>query len=223
MRRILGWILCILLLTGSVTADAGEKYVALTFDDGPSGKFTRRLLDGLQQRDVKASFFLCGYRLELYPQEAERIYREGHEIGIHGFSHDPMTPMAEEDVTREIRKTAALLPKGSHPLFLRPPGGLCGAETLAAAKRDGLAILSWSLDPQDWAVRDAEMVVRSVVTRVRDGDVILMHDMSDSSVDAALEIVDILTRKGYRFVTVTELARIKGVKLRPGGAYYRFG
>lgn len=222
MRRFFAGILCIFLLLAPVRAQGKEKYVALTFDDGPSGRFTRALLDGLRERNARASFFLCGYRLELYPGEARRILEEGHEIGIHGFSHDPMDPMTEAQVTDQIRRTARLLPAQAHPIFLRPPGGLSSDALRAAAKRDGLSVLSWSVDPQDWALRDPEAIVDMVVSRIRDGDVVLLHDMSDSSVEAALRIVDILSKRGFQFVTVTELARIKGHTLKPGKEYYRF-
>ena len=84
MRRFFGIFLCFCILIFPVRGAEETKYVALTFDDGPSGRFTRRLLDGLQQRDVKATFLLCGYRLKDYPKEAQRIFREGHEIGLHG-------------------------------------------------------------------------------------------------------------------------------------------
>ena len=87
-----------LMLCFPVRADAGARYIALTFDDGPSGRFTRRLLDGLQDRNVKATFLLCGYRVEGYPKEAARIIAEGHEIGLHGYSHDPMNTMTESQV-----------------------------------------------------------------------------------------------------------------------------
>ena len=222
MRRFFAVILCVSLLLVPVRAEGEEKYVALTFDDGPSGRFTRALLEGLRQRHARASFFLCGYRVELYPREALQILEEGHEIGIHGFSHDPMDPMTEDQITDQIRATARLLPQYAHPVFLRPPGGLTCDALRAAAKRDGLSVLSWSVDPQDWAIRDPEAIVDTVVSRVRDGDVVLLHDMSDSSVEAALRIVDILSKRGFRFVTVTELAQIKGHTLKPGKEYYRF-
>ena len=220
MRRIFTGLLCALMLTGLVRADAGAQYVALTFDDGPSGRFTRRLLDGLRERDAKATFLLCGYRILEYPAEAERIAAEGHEIGLHGYSHDPMCDMTEAQVAAEIRKTAALLP-GS-PLFLRPPGGKYNEATIAAAKNAGLAILSWSLDPKDWATDDAEAIVSRVVEKAKDGDVILLHDMSDSSVTAALRIVDRLQARGFRFITVSDLAKIKGTELQPGVVYRNF-
>ena len=194
--------------------------MALTFDDGPSGRFTRRLLDGLKERDVKATFLLCGYRVEDYPKEAVRIAAEGHEIGIHGYSHDSMSTMTESQVMSEIKKTAALLPGSA--VFLRPPGGKYNDATCAAAKKAGLAILSWSLDPKDWAIHDTGAIVSAVVEKARDGDVILLHDMSDSSVTAALRIIDQLEVRGFRFVTVSELAEIKGVSLKPGKIYSRF-
>lgn len=222
MRRIIGILLCLMMLASTVRADTGVSYVALTFDDGPSGRYTRRLLDGLEERNVKATFLLCGYRIETYPEETRRIYDEGHEIGIHGYSHGSFCPMTADEITREIRATAALLPAGCHPLFLRPPGAVCSEEVAKAAEKDGLAILNWSVDPQDWAVRNADMIVRAVTERTGDGDVILLHDMSDSSVDAALRIVDILSARGFEFVTVTELAQIKGTRLQPGAEYYRF-
>lgn len=222
LRKVMGFLLAVLLLTSTVRADAGAKYVALTFDDGPSGRFTRRLLDGLQERDVKATFLLCGYRLKDYPEEAQRIFDEGHEIGIHGYSHASFCPMTADEITREIRETAQLLPEGCHPLFVRPPGGMCSGEVLKAAKRDGLSILSWSVDPQDWALLNADLIVKTVTERTEDGDVILLHDMSESSVDAALRIIDILSERGFQFVAATELAQIKGVRLTPGGTYIRF-
>ena len=194
--------------------------MALTFDDGPSGRFTRRLLDGLKERDVEATFLLCGYRLKQYPAEGARIAAEGHEIGIHGYSHDAMNRMTEAQVAAEIRKTAGLLPGSA--AFLRPPGGKYNEATIAAAEQAGLAILSWSLDPKDWDCDDAGMITDRVVQKAKDGDVILLHDMSDSSVTAALRIIDRLRAKGFRFVTVSELAKIKGVTLQPGKVYTGF-
>lgn len=220
MRRIIGILLC-LCLSCPVYARA-ERYVALTFDDGPSGRFTRRLLDGLQERGVKATFLLCGYRVKDYPKEAQRIFEEGHEIGLHGYSHGCMAKMCQEELEREIADTLAVLPEGCRPAFLRPPGGKCSPVVVDAAKQADLGILSWSVDPRDWASHDAQVIQEAVVTTVRDGDVILLHDMSDTSVDAALSIVDELKAQGFTFVTVSELARLNGITIEPGKVYTRF-
>ena len=222
MRRFFGIFLCFCILIFPVRGAEETKYVALTFDDGPSGRFTRRLLDGLQQRDVKATFLLCGYRLKDYPKEAQRIFREGHEIGLHGYSHDDMGKMNYKQVKKEILDTMALLPEGCTPVFLRPPGGSSGSGLQEATREMGLAILNWSVDPRDWANHDAATVETFVTESVRDGDVILLHDMCDCSVDAALGIIDKLHKQGFRFVTVSELARIRGITPQPGKLYYRF-
>lgn len=222
MRRLICLILCGMLLVFPIRAAQAEKLVALTFDDGPSGKYTQRLLDGLAQRGVKATFLLCGYRLKDFPDTARRIFAEGHEIGLHGYSHDNMSKMTGAQVAAEIAQTAALLPPGCNPAFLRPPGGACSETVRSAAKNSGLAVLTWSVDPRDWATTDAVAVEAAVIQQVGDGDVILLHDMTNSSVDAALNIVDTLEAQGFRFVTVSELARIKGIVPQPGDIYCRF-
>lgn len=209
-----------LLCPGKVHAQG--KMVALTFDDGPSGRFTRALLQGLEERQAKATFLLCGYRLKDYPAEARKILDQGHEIGLHGYSHDPMDQMSKGELTRELKDNLKLLPQGCNPVFLRAPGGACSQLVKDTAKDFGLAVLNWSVDPRDWATRDAEAITTMVIDNVQDGDVILLHDMTDSSVEAALAIIDRLKAQGFQFVTVSELANRKGIPIEPGKEYYRF-
>lgn len=221
MKRLLWVVLCFLCLCPLVArAEAGT--VALTFDDGPSGRFTRALLEGLEQRQVKATFLLCGYRLKDYPKEAKRILEDGHEIGLHGYSHDPMNKMSRRELERELKDNLALLPSGCKPVFLRPPGGASSKTVKDTARDMGFGILNWSVDPRDWATRDAGAITAMVLDNVQDGDVILLHDMTDSSVEAALSIIDRLQAQGFRFVTVTQLAQLKGVTIEPGEEYCRF-
>lgn len=222
MKKILIALLCLRLCLMPVKAVPEEKFVALTFDDGPSGRFTTRLLDGLNQRNAKGTFLLCGYRMELYPELTERIVREGHEIGLHGYSHKSMDTLCSSQIRKELEKTQALLPEDCQVTFLRPPGGFCGSCVTKVAEDMGYAILSWSVDPKDWALHDADTVVNFVLRHVKDGDVILLHDMTDSSVDAALRIIDRLQKEHYRFVTVSELAALRGVALEPGACYTHF-
>ena len=222
MRRIFACLLCALLLCPRASGAESPNYVALTFDDGPSGRFTRALLEGLEQRQVKATFLLCGYRLKDYPKEAKRILEDGHEIGLHGYSHDPMNKMSRRELERELKDNLALLPSGCKPVFLRPPGGASSKTVQDIARDMGFGILNWSVDPRDWATRDTWAVEREVIRKVKDGDVILLHDMTDSSVDAALNIVDSLQKEGFRFVTVSELARIRETNIVPGRKYTHF-
>lgn len=221
MRRVVCLLLCLLLLPVTAKGE-GEKYVAITFDDGPSGRYTQKLLDGLKERDVKATFLLCGYRLKEYPQEAQRIFAEGHEIGSHGFSHKNMQEMGRKEIAQELLDTEALLPQGCRVSFLRPPGGCCSDAVRQVAQARKLAILGWSVDPKDWATTDADSIQSSVVKNVADGDVILLHDMSDSSVTAALRIIDQLSQQGYHFVTVSQLAALRGTVPRAGQSYSSF-
>ena len=222
MRRIFTLLLCALLLCPVTARAAEEKYVALTFDDGPSGKFPRRLLKGLYDRAAKATFLLCGYRLKQYPDLADQLLAEGHELGIHGYSHGNMQTMTRTEIAIEIMDTEALLPKKAKFVFFRAPGGCCSDGVLQVAKARGLAVLGWSVDPRDWATSDVLAIDAAVVEQVKDGDIVLLHDMTDSSVDAALAIIDHLQAQGFSFVTVSELAYLRQEKIKPGAFYDSF-
>ena len=220
MRRILTAFLLIFLL--SRPAAAAPAYLALTFDDGPSGTITGRLLEGLAERNVQATFLLCGYRMELYPEVTAAIAAGGHEIGLHGYSHKNLANLSRRQIAGELAKTQALVPEGCRVKFLRPPGGADNEAIRQIAEARGLALLHWSVDPRDWATQDSAAVVERVVASARDGDVILLHDMSHSSVTAALEIIDRLTLEGYQFVTVSELAKLRNLRPEPGQRYESF-
>lgn len=222
MRRMIAGIVALSLLLLPVRGAQAEKYVSLTFDDGPSGRYTRRLLDGLSERGVKATFLLCGYRMKDYPDITQRIYEEGHEIGFHGYSHDPMSTMSRRQIAQELMDTEKLLPEGCRPVFLRPPGGGTGDAVRQVAQVRLLGLLNWSVDPKDWQIHDAPRVIERVLSQVQDGDVVLMHDMSDSSVTAALEIVDALKARGYTMVTVSQMAKLRNIRIRPGEQYRCF-
>lgn len=222
MRRFLAGILILSLLVFPVQGKEAPKLVALTFDDGPSGRFTQALLEGLRERNAKATFLLCGYRIRQYPELAQQIHNEGHEIGYHGFSHDSMKGMSRLTIAQELMDTQALLPEDCDPVFLRPPGGFITDGVRQVAQARQLAILSWSVDPRDWATTETAAVEQLVLGSVQDGDIILLHDMTMSSVRAALDIVDALQKQDFQFVTVSELARLREVKIKPGQTYKRF-
>ena len=222
MKRFISLFLCLCMLSIPAQAENNQKMVALTFDDGPSGRFTRKLLEGLEERDAKATFLLCGYRMEVYPELTERIFREGHEIGLHGYTHNAMQTMCRTEVTMEIEKGMELLPDGCEVAFMRSPGGLYSKCVVSAAADQGLSLLHWSVDPQDWEVHNKAAIEKAVLEKVTDGDIILLHDMSGSSVQAALDIVDALLQEDYQFVTVSELARLRGIRPKPGNTYKKF-
>ena len=222
MRRLIALFLSLPFLVLPARAASASKYVALTFDDGPSGKYTRTLLDGLYDRGAKATFLLCGYRIQDYPDIAQRIFEEGHEIGFHGYSHDSMKTMSRRQIAQELMDTESLLPEGCRPAFLRPPGGFSSDAVQQVAQARGLAILHWSVDPQDWEVHSEQAIEKAVLGQVQDGDIILLHDMTTASVEAALDIVDALLKQDFEFVTVSELARLRGIRPRAGVLYKKF-
>lgn len=231
-KRLLPCVaLLALLLSAGAWAETEDKteqkpagYVALTFDDGPSGALTQRLLDGLQERGAKATFFLCGYRMEQYPDAMERYLEEGHELGVHSTVHTDLTKLTPEQLREDMAGTAQMIEEmtGIWPVLMRPPGGAYDEKVLREAEQEGMRVILWSVDPRDWATHDARQVLSTMAREAGDGDVILMHDMSKSSVDAALRLIDELQEKGFCFVTVSELAERKGVSMTAGSVYEDF-
>lgn len=222
MRRFAA-VLCFLALLCPAARAQTPQYIALTFDDGPSGRYTEQLLDGLAAREVHATFFLCGYRVEQYPALAARIAGEGHEIGSHGDRHDFFTHMSAEAVCADLSAAAEKITAatGVTPALLRPPGGLYDLDVLARSVCADAPVILWSIDPEDWRDKRAADVTSFVTKRAKSGDIILLHDMHASSVEAALDIIDALEARGYVFVTVSELALLAGTELRGGKAYCR--
>lgn len=192
--------------------------VALTFDDGPRNTTTGPLLEGLALREVCATFFLVGSRI----QGSESLIREmataGHQVGVHTYDHVMVTDLSRQDFDLQVGKTRALLAEilGPGDYWLRPPYGIVDDGVVKWA--DGPLIL-WSVDPEDWKDRDTARIVAAVTEHVSDGDVILMHDIYDSSVEAALRIVDILLDRGFCFVTVEQLMALRGVTPEKGVLY----
>lgn len=223
-------VLCFLLFLLPVLccpnapAQQAPSYIALTFDDGPSGRITRRLLEGLEDRGVRATFFLCGYRLKEYPQIAPLIAADGHEIGLHGYSHDSMKNMDRQTLLKELHRTRHLILEqtGIRSVLLRPPGGLCGEVLGQVAAAEGMPLVLWSLDTKDWARQDASFVADQIIKNAKDGDIVLLHDMQMSTVDGVFQAIDVLARQGFRFVTVSHLAELRGIALRGGVQYTRF-
>lgn len=195
-------------------------YVALTFDDGPS-RHTERLLDGLAERGVQATFFLLGSRLEGSEALVQRMKAEGHQIGNHSYSHKELGAMtdkaAAEDLARCDLALCTLLGEGDY--WVRPPYGSMGSGLPA---RLDVPVVLWSVDPEDWACRNADAVTHHILSCVRDGDIVLLHDCYASTVDAALRTVDALQERGIQPVTVEQLAALRGKTAQSGAVFLRF-
>ena len=178
--------------------------VALTFDDGPHQTCTPALLNGLKQRGVKATFFLMGENIAGKEPLVQRMQAEGHLIGNHGYRHIQMTKEEAEQACVDIEQTEKLIQSitGKRPEYLRPPYGDWNEQLEC---RVNLTTVLWNVDSLDWKFQNTDRIVRRVEKDVNDGDIILMHDIFPTSVEAALRIVDDLQKQGYEFVTVEEL------------------
>ncbi len=181
-----------------------ESVVALTFDDGPHGTYTSELLDGLKQRGVVASFFVLGEHIEGNEELILRMKEEGHLIGNHTFSHVKLDTLSDSAACDEVRRTCEAIEAvtGEKVEYIRPPYGDYSEELECMIN---LNKVLWTVDPQDWNTTDTNAIVRHVVNNVKDGDIILLHDIYPSSVAAALRIVDELKARGYIFVTVDDI------------------
>lgn len=202
-----------------VQAEEGRKLIALTFDDGPRRSTTTTLLDGLAQRGVPATFFLIGEQIPGNEDLLRRMDAEGHQVGIHSYSHVRLTALNNADFAAEVDRTRTVLKNalGHNDFLLRPPYGMTDA---GVKRRAGAPIILWSVDPEDWRDRNAEREVSCILSQVRDGDIILLHDIYPESVEAALRVVDALHEQGFYFLTVSELFAAKGIPLEQGTVYW---
>lgn len=204
----------------AVPAAAGVEApcVALTFDDGPRRETTTLLLDGLARRGVHATFFIVGTRVEGREDILLRMAAEGHQIGIHSQNHKILSGLSVADLRVEVEGLARTLTGllGQQEFMLRPPYGETSPTLL---KWTECPIILWSVDPEDWSDHDVERQVATVVSSVKDGDIILLHDIYYASVETALQVADALLAEGYRLVTVEELFAIRGAEAEAGREY----
>lgn len=178
--------------------------VALTFDDGPSPKYTPLLLDGLKERNVRATFFLLGQNVKENQELVQRMQAEGHLLGNHTYNHVQLNKIPETTARQEILKTNNEIYEatGKYPEYMRPPYG-------AWKKNMELCVemlpVFWDIDTLDWKSQNVDAILKAAGEEPEDGSIILMHDEYQTSVEAALLLVDRLKEKGYEFVTVDEL------------------
>lgn len=181
-----------------------NKKIALTFDDGPHPYYTEQLLDGLKERGVVATFFVTGEHASLHSDVIKRMHEEGHLIGNHTYSHMQLQNSNREKFKEELIITNQVIENiiGEEVCYVRPPYGTW--DKTLEGDLNMIPVL-WTIDPLDWCSDDVSCVVDKVTNKVKDNDIILMHDYYDTTVTAALKIVDELLEEGYVFVTVEEI------------------
>ncbi|MDR1701716.1 MAG: polysaccharide deacetylase family protein [Sporomusaceae bacterium] len=185
-----------------------HKVVALTIDDGPHQVTTPMLLKVLEEKKVKATFFILGTNAENNLHLVAREAAAGHEVANHGYSHKKLSGLSVAEMEEEINKTEALLLRVSEkPLFFRPPYGSYNDQTVTALKDKGYTTVLWTVDSNDWRLPNPEQIAQNVIQAVAPGKIILMHDgqYPIPTIDALPIIIDSLRKDGYDFVTMSEL------------------
>lgn len=198
--------------------DPSKPMIALTFDDGPMPSVGNRIMDCLAQYNGRATFFLVGDRVPAYADEVRRMAAEGHEIANHTMNHKYLQKLGAAEIQSQVNQCNNVIESvcGVRPTVMRLPGGSYNAVVLA---NTNMPMIQWNNDTLDWKTRNAQSTVDAVLGKVKDGDIVLMHELYSQTGDAALQIIPALTEQGYQLVTVSEMAAAKGVDLQAGKLY----
>ncbi|MBD8961270.1 MAG: polysaccharide deacetylase [Ruminococcaceae bacterium] len=198
---------------------ATDKLVCFTFDDGPYAPVTNKILDSLEKYNGRATFFVVGDRADTYSDEIIRASKMGCEIGTHTYSHVNLNSLSVPEMQEEIKKSCDAISKytGKNVKVLRPPEGAANDTVKANV---GMPMVLWSVDSRDWDYRNADKDYKTVMDNVFDGSIVLMHDLYPATADAVARLIPELAKQGYKFVTFSELMKIRGVDVEPGEKYF---
>lgn len=204
---IFGLFLCFTKETKARQTSAGVqniKRIALTFDDGPHPIYTPKLLEGLKERGILCTFFVTGENASLYPELIAQMKEDGHLVGNHTYHHVQLSAVGEDLFLQELSETNRVLEDilGTEIVFVRPP---YGDWNKAIETQINMLPVLWDIDPLDWCSNNAQKVVHQVVEQAEDETIVLLHDYYETSIEAAFEIIDELTKEGYTFVTVEDI------------------
>lgn len=206
--------------TGPRTIDPTRPMVALTFDDGPS-EYTSEILDLLTQYGGAATFCVVGNRISSYPDQIRAIAAQGSEIATHTWSHQKLTSLGAESMERQIvRPIEAVHEIVDVPVrFIRPPYGSVDSNVRAVARKLGMPIVLWSIDTEDWRTMNADKTARAILKNVKNGSIVLMHDVHQPTLQAMRTVIPELAARGYQMVTLSELYSVREGGAQPGVVY----
>ena len=201
--------------------DMSKPLIALTYDDGPQTSVGNRIMDIMAQYGQKCTFFMVGDRVASRASEVQRMVAEGHEVANHTYGHVYLNKVGADTIRSQVDKCNTVIAQaaGVAPAVMRLPGGNKNSTVLANIN---MPIILWNIDTRDWATRNAESTKAAVIGKVKSGDIVLMHELYESTADATSVIVPTLAEQGYQMVTVSELAALKNVTLVPNKVYYSF-
>lgn len=198
-----------------------SKAVALTFDDGPSTENTPKVLELLKKYNAHATFFVVGTRVSAGAEVLKQEVAQGCEIGNHSWDHANLAAMSMKKVNKEYDKTANLVKRlvGYDVTLLRPPYGAISQKMRNQLKHP---MVLWNVDTLDWKSKNTKKIMKELKNHVKDGDIILMHDIHPTTAEALNKVLPWLIKNDYDILTVSELAARKGTKLMNGKAYGGF-
>mmetsp|Transcript_19748 Transcript_19748/g.33565 ORF Transcript_19748/g.33565 Transcript_19748/m.33565 type:complete len:286 (-) Transcript_19748:1342-2199(-) len=187
---------------------AANNTIALTFDDGPHGTLTPRLLNILKDKGAKATFFVMGIKAVMHPGILKRAMEEGHEIANHAWNHPVMSKLSRDEVHNQLSRTTVAIEDatGARPAVMRPPYGNTNKKLNEHIfNEENLRVIIWSLDTIDWKRPAPEQIVNRTASLIKSGSVILCHDIHPGTIKAMPVLIDRLIAEGYKFATVSEL------------------
>ena len=198
--------------------DPEKPMVALTFDDGPYDRVTNRIVKVLAKHDSRATFFVVGNRVERYADTMKNAYNKGNQIATHTFDHGDLSKMKKKQIRRELKRAFRVMKKinGENPTMLRPPYGNVNDKMRQTIR---IPMIYWNVDTEDWASRNKDKIL-SRCKSIKDGDIVLMHDLYPSTAAAVEKLVPKLRKKGFQLVTVEELFYYKGIDAKGGKVYF---
>lgn len=208
---------CYALVAGDIvwTGDKNKNYVALTFDDGPKPGQSDKILNILDQYAVKATFFVIGREAKSSPDLVNRIVDSGHDIGNHTYSHYRLDGLSKEQISAEIIATNKIVEQitKKNVKFFRPPGGRYNTQVIKELKDNNLILIGWSVNPGDYVQGSKyfspslkkDDITKKVLDETKNGDIILLHNGGEATIEALPEIIIGLRAKGFELVTISRL------------------
>lgn len=209
---------------GKGNVDPDQPMVCLTFDDGPSDSYTLDLLNALEEHDARATFYMLGQNVKSGKKSEEILNKMadlGCEMASHTWDHKQLTTLDENALKKQVSDTQEAIKNivGENPPTMRPP---YGAINDSVRKNADAPLILWSMDTLDWKYLNADTVYNNTLRDVQDGDIILLHDIHKTSVEAAIKLIPALQKAGYQLVTVSEMAEAKGIEMENGKTYTDF-
>lgn len=203
--------------------DPTKPMLALTYDDGPSAHATPRILAVLEKYNSRATFFMVGKQAEKRMDVVKKMEELGCEVANHTYDHTLMTKVPPEELASQLARTNQVVSDacGISPVLMRPCGGARSEAGMNIVGAISMPAVLWSIDTLDWKTRDAQTTIQTVLEQAKDGDIILMHDLYETTADASEVLIPELVNRGFQLVTVSELASYRGGML-PGHTYSRF-